>query len=195
MTLRSIRAAAALAVLPLVLSGCGLLFAGISPLDPFTGPFGDPGNLGGFERGRATLEMSTDGEEQTVVLDQVFGSRSVGFTYLTWSNDDGWSMTLTYADSSAAPGPLGLDGDITFDRMGFNQYWTTGYDQSMSLCTIDVAESTSDRISGSSECEMLRWVDGFGNDSGLIQPYVEGQPQFDVHVTFEAEPLGNVQTS
>src|SRR5687767_437836 len=111
MMFRAFRAAAALAILPLVLSGCDLLLAGLYPTgpfpDPFTDPFINPEGLTEFDRGQATLVITRDEEEQTVVLDQVFGSTMLGFgTTITWRNDDGWSMTIGYYDSSSAPGPL-----------------------------------------------------------------------------------------
>jgi hypothetical protein len=201
MRLRAIRVAAVLAVLPLMLSGCDLLLASIYPTDPFNDPFMDPfidPNSTEFDRGQATLVITKPDDEQTVVLDEVYGSMMLGFgTTVTWRNKDGWSMTISYSDTSSTPGPLGLDGDITFERITDNELWTTGYDQSMSQCTIDVAESTADRTSGSADCEAMRWVDGFGTGGfgGMSQPYIEGQPLFDVRVTFDARPIGDTQES
>ena len=197
MKLRAVRLAAATAILPIVLSGCDLLLAGLYPPEPFTDPFVEPGSAV-FASGKATLEITGGDVDETVVLDRANGSLMYGMATVTWRNDDGWSMSITsYGTTGGFHGAPGFGGDVMIQRIHDNQLWTTGFEQSYNQCTLSVSESTMEHVAGSAECVQMRWIDGFAAPPGFgqSQPYIEGEPRFNVNVTFEAKAGGATQNS
>jgi len=197
-----LRTAAMLAVVPFVLSGCDLLFAGLyGPMDPFPEP--DLGPSVVYDSGVATLEITQTDTTETVTLDQL-GPNSIMDSYMgatvTWRNDDGWILRLnaySFADPAAGGFPGSVSGDITFDRIGDNELWTAGGYTSAAgnRCIVDISEMSETRVSGRANCRGLRWSDATGG-FGFGEPvFIEGQDPFDVTVTFEAAPFEGAPSS
>ena len=197
MSITSIKRAATLAMIPLLLSGCDLLAAALYPgLEPFApDPFGGPGLGVVYEVGTATLEIDQGDEHQTVVLNEVVeGSERWDFgASVTWRNDDGWAMTISsYSDPTF---PAGNSSDVMFQRINGTQLWMTDYFDSQGRCIIQMSGMTDDRLSGSVECDGLRWTDGLGAPGFSGTPrYVEGQEHLHFHVEFEAAPDESVRS-
>lgn len=197
MGIGTVKRAFTLAMLPLLISGCDLLAAALYPgLDPFApDPFGGPGLGVVYETGTATLEIDQGDVEETIVLDEVVeGSErwDLGAT-VTWRNDDGWAMTISsYSDPEF---PAADSSDVIFQRINGTELWRTDYFDSSGRCIIQVREVTDERLSGSVECDGLRWAEGLGSPSFDGTPrYVEGQDSFHIHVEFEAAPDESIRS-
>lgn len=190
--MRSLRIAAGLAALPVLLSGCDLLVSGLYGPDPFS----EPGVTTEFTTGRATIEIRVDDSRETIVLDQLAGGSqwdSFGAT-VTWRNDDGWSMTLATFEMGGRDS-FGLDpgvsSDITIQRITDKQMWQTDSYMSGS-CAVNVDSADTDRLSGTATCLSLRWTDGLDfNINGPV--YIEDQPRFNAEITFRAQSKPDTQ--
>lgn len=189
MRFAALRRAAALASLPLLISGCDLLAAAM--LDPYAfdplapDPFGEPAMSSAYDAGTAVVELDERDAQQTVVLNEVVEGSELweyGAT-ITWRNDEGWAMTVsTYSDTG-----FGSTNDVVFQRINGNELWVTDYLDTMNRCIVSVIELSEERVSGSVECDTLRWVDGLGAPSySDTRRFIEGQGPFHVHVEFEA---------
>lgn len=199
---RRLRIAAALAVLPFVISGCDLLWAGLyGPTDPFLEPELGPSIV--YESGVATIEITQGDTTETVTLSEI-GPNSMLDSYMgatvTWRNDDGWIVRMnaySFADPAIGDFPGSMAGDVTIERINEHELWTAGSYTSTAgnRCIVDIWEMSETGVSGRANCRGLRWSDGAGG-FGLGEPvFVEGQDPFDMTVTFEAKPAGDTQSS
>ena len=164
-----------LALVAVATAGCGLLFPG------FDEDFAAPSPIATYSKGTATLTLE-DGTK--VVLDKlnagphlwtVFGSE------VRWSGSGGWHVRVGGAGETTDYMPK----SVSFDRIADGEHWTTvSYD----ACDIDIDVADATALRGTASCEGLRWSDalGGGDPMDIDQPYIEGQPRFDVTVTFEA---------
>ena len=182
---------AALAALSLLISGCDLLYSYLDPFGLPPGGFGPPISANQFFNGRATLEITQDGQTQILVLDGINAYSYLDASYgagVTWQNDDGWSVTVDAYDSSLGIGvPVGgWAGDVTINRTAGRDLWTTGSYTGWSLeeCLVFVSELTNTKLTGWVECTKLRWVDSM-NMSFDASAYVEGEEPFDARIDFE----------
>ncbi len=193
---RRLRIAAALAVLPLVISGCDLLYAGLyGPIDPFLEPELGPSIV--YETGVATIEMTRGATTETITLDQV-GPNSMLDSFMgatvTWRNDDGWIVRINAYEFSD-PGAVGLpgitSGDVTVEWIAEHELWTAGTYTAAAgnSCVVDIWEMSETAVSGRANCRKLQWTDGTGGYGFGELVYIEGQDPFDVTVTFEAKPF------
>ncbi|HEY7590785.1 MAG TPA: hypothetical protein VH723_07315 [Candidatus Limnocylindrales bacterium] len=171
---------AGLLLVPAVVAGCGFLF-------PFSDEeFAPPSPLATYRTGTATLTLE-DGSR--IVLDRINAGPHVWSSFGTevrWFGTDaadGWNFKINGAGMDT-PFPSAL---ATFDRVAGGQHWTTLFSDA---CDLDVEKADKTGIRGTASCEGLRWVDALdGYSMGLNTPSpVEGQPRFDVTVTFEASP-------
>jgi hypothetical protein len=208
MKLRALRVAAALAVLPLILSGCDVLLAGLYGMDPFgdpfADPFADPSVVTTYDSGTTTIEFTQGGETQTITLDQVAANSQLDSLYgatVNWENDDGWSTSVTAYDTAQFGDGMGMPGviagDVTISLINGHDYWMAGsYTSSAGhSCIVDVWEMSETKFSGRANCRELQWTDGVAPYNGSGPAYIEGEEPFDVSITFEATPIGNDQTS
>jgi len=201
---RGLRFAAAL-TLPLLLSGCDLLYAGLYPgLYPDQGPLPDPelGPAVVYDSGLATLEITRREASETVTLDEV-GPNSMLDSYMgamvSWRNDSGWIVRVNaynFADPGMGSFPGGTSTDVTVERIDGHDHWMAGSYTAApgNSCVVDVWEMSETLVSGRANCRNLRWTDSLAG-YGLEPVYIDGQDPFDITVTFEAKPLGNVQNS
>jgi hypothetical protein len=189
--MRRVSGLAAVALLAMLLSGCEYLIPGLYG-DP--GPWEDPGVTTIYESGRATLELDADGVQQTVVLDELSGgSELTGFgATVTWRNDEGWALTLSTFDFGGMPGMGGASGDLSIQRINGAELWVTDSYSNLNSCIVEIEESSDERLAGSATCRGLRWADGlggFGGYSATGPRYIEGEPSFELILTFEARPV------
>lgn len=193
---RRLQIAAALALLPFVISGCDLLFASLyGPIDPFPEPELGPSVL--YDSGVATIEITQGDTTETMTLDQV-GPNSMLDSYMgatvTWRNDDGWVLRLnaySFLDPAAMDFPGSFSADLTVDRIEDHELWTAGGYTSTAgnRCIVDISEMSETGVSGRADCRGLRWSDG-SSGFGFGEPaLIEGQDSFDMTVTFEATPI------
>ena len=189
---RSALRMAALAALPLLLSGCDLLYYYLDPLGQPPGDFG-PTEPAQFLSGTATLEITQGGETQTVALEQVSADSYLDPSYggwVTWTSAEGWSVMVNAYDASLSAGieVPGWIGDVTINRVQGDDYWTAGTytDWSSGGCFVNVWELTATKLNGHVNCTTLRWADG-RNTSFDSSAYVENQEEFDVSIDFAVE--------
>jgi hypothetical protein len=179
---------AAIGSLAALLAGCELLLPGLygfpeEPIDPGLGMSAT------YESGSATLRFG-GAAPQTIELDTVLSGSGVSEfgAMVTWRNDDGWAMTVN-AYEMGLPG-VELSGDVNIQRIVGTEVWTTDSFTTPYSCTVDIDKVTEDELSGAATCRSLQWVDGTGGGSWLnpgSPRYVEGEPAFDVTITFEAQ--------
>jgi len=171
-------AAAGVVVLGLVAlssAGCELLFGMPSGED-----FAAPSPLATYARGSATLTLE-DGTK--IVLDKLSAGPHLWTTYgseVRWSGPDGWHLRMSGA-GEALPfmGP-----QLTFDRITDGEHWMT---YSSDACDVKIEVADPKAIRGTASCEGLRWVDALSTPLlADVPPPIEGQPRFDLTVTFEA---------
>ena len=190
----------AVVLVPLVVSGCGVLFPAMGvPGIGGVGQDGIPTVKATYATGLATLKITTGGKTSTVTLDTVVpGSQlmsTVGAT-VTWWNSDGWALQLQAFDITNVPGmPSGFDasvpGQLSIEHVNGHDFWTTQDYTSENRCIVDVPTMSETEVRGSATCKGLRWIDGVAGSSGSgfgAVPYVAGQDPFDADVTFSAKP-------
>jgi hypothetical protein len=192
---------AAFAALPLVISGCDLIAAYLSPMP--IGGFGDPETTTAYSTGTATVQITQGGTTQTISLDISPGSTYDSYVgaIVSWENDEGWTVMVDAYDESLLGGvsvPGLMDGDVTISRIEGHEFWTAGSYTGLSTagCGVKVSEMTPVKVAGRVTCSQLRWTDG--TSWSLDGPqYIEGQDPFDVTIDFEAEasPEPSGQTS
>jgi hypothetical protein len=182
-------------LLPLVLSGCELLFP--SFVNP--GDIGPPKLKATYVQGSATLKITTNGTPETVKLTKVSaGSQLMSMVgaNVIWRNADGWIVQLQAFDPAEVGGgffPGGLGAQLAIERVNGHEYWTTLDYSAADRCIVTIDEVSADAARGSATCKGLRWVDGIaanGFGFGGIEgpPYIEGQAPFDLEATFAATP-------
>ena len=182
-----------LALVPIFLSGCGLLIPslyGFAPTgsDPYPIPsmpiFSEDVT---FTTGTASLELTTGATKSTVALDElVDGSQAYGMTTTSWRSTDGWSLRLdafTMDDLS-----YGGYNQVTIQRINGTELWTADTTYNPSACTVVVHELTDKHLQGNATCRNLRWADALSANNMSLNPpkYIEGQAPFSVDITFEA---------
>lgn len=177
----------AYASLSFVMLGCSLAYPRF-PIAP--DEMAAPTVRAAYSTGTATLEITREGVSETITLDRVEpGSQLadlMGAT-VTWRNDAGWVLFLSAFDREEMGG-FGPSGSIQFERIEGHEYWIAG-GYVDDRCILDVDELSETAVRGSATCLGLRWVDGAGGGVGFGPPqYVEGQPEFDAKVTFQASP-------
>lgn len=182
---------AAVLFLPLLLSGCELLFPGFYsygstefPLDPSFGPDTS------YTTGSASLDLTQDGNTQRVDLGELLPGAGTleGATSATWKNEDGWSLSImNFGDFGLPEDPY--SAVVTIQQVNDHEVWIADT-MTNSSCTTNVQESSADRFAGASTCRQLRWADGSAAPGGFgmgSPPYIAGQDPFDVSITFEAK--------
>jgi hypothetical protein len=186
--------------LPLMLSGCEVLFPAFYGTGGFIGdpPYVEPsfGPDVVYSSGSATLDVTASSDKQNVVLDQLAdGSTTFGMTSLVWKNSSGWSMTLNRLGGAALPDTpaLGFENMLSVQRITGNDVWVADTTFNPTACRVTLDTQSSDRVHGTATCIGLRWAEGLGTalDMQLTAPrYVDGQDPFDVGITFEADAAG-----
>ena len=124
----------------------------------------------------------------TGVLDQLETASYVDSysASISWRNSDGWAINLEVFDMGV-PGMDAMSSYLTLQRVSDSTLWVADNTLTGS-CNIDVRETTPDSFSGVANCSGLRWADGLGSYGTNAPDYIEGQPRFDLDVTFEAHP-------
>jgi hypothetical protein len=191
---------AALALSPLLLSGCELLFAGgmfgggfATPGPDGDGTFPAPSVRANYTSGTATIVITRGGVAETVTLDSLApGAQLTSMigANVSWRNSDGWALALMAFDPGEFGAPGASGGELTIQRVSGTDFWTTADYSATPRCIVDVAELSETGVSGSATCRGLRWIDGLSGPGGLGGPggpaYVDGQDTFDAEVTFAA---------
>src|SRR3954468_13580835 len=150
----AVRLVALLAV-PLALSGCELLFpaygygyGNTDPIDPTypTAPYTfepylpDPtlSPVVTFRAGRATLTFTQDDTKQSILLGDIAdgSGESHGMSDLTWTNADGWSLTMTSRDASTESSKL-YSYVVTLKRSVTNDVWVASNADDPKQCAIN----------------------------------------------------------
>jgi len=117
--------------LPLLISGCDLLWASLyAPTDPFLEPELGPSVV--YESGVATIEITRGNTTETMTLDEV-GPNSMLDSYIgasvTWRNNDGWILRLdaySFTDPALGDIPGNVFGDVTVEWIAEHEAWTAG---------------------------------------------------------------------
>ena len=206
MRIGAITRAAILAAVPLMLSGCGLLFGGMYPgFNPLAPPFApdpfiNPGAGATYDRGTADLEIThEDGTTESLTLGRIgfIGEYDESFgASASWVNDDGWELTVFAYDVADSLGnELGvINGDATFSRSKGMDYWSAGsyVGGGGNPCAVDVWEMTEKEFTGRVTCTSLRWTTYSMTGE---EEAVEGEDPFEVTVTFGATSTADSPTS
>ena len=183
-----------LALVSVLLSGCGLLLPGLygfSPTEPdpyypipSTPPFAEDVN---YTSGSASLDVTEGGTKGTFELGElVDGSQTYGMTNATWRGTEGWSLTVNAF--SLGDATFAGNKNVSIQRVNGNDVWLASTEFNPTACTVVIDEMSDKRLKGNATCRNLRWADGLGqNDMSFYPPkYIEGQDPFSVDITFEA---------
>jgi hypothetical protein len=174
---------ALVAVSPLILAGCGLLYPGYYdvPNDASLTP------LAVYRNGQATVTL---GDGTRLVLDEVAADSNLVEAFgatVHWIGPDGWHVRLIGASPDFG---LGAYAFLQFDRIADGEHLTT-WDTSRCIVDVDLADETG--VRGSATCKGLAWSDALAGDFGapFASPSAGNGPTFDAEVEFEAFPAAD----
>ncbi len=165
------------------LAGCSLL--GFPPY--FPGDYEDypePSIVSTYTTGSATLELE-DGtliELDRVASGSVFDAASGAS--IRWTGPDGWHLMVYGAGADDSYGSWEY---LQLDKVVDSQHWTIWDENS---CAIDVDRADETRVTGAATCRGLQWTDALAMPWATEPEPIEGEPEFDAEITFDARSEG-----